>query len=228
MEELCIKYGLDKNPPTHNYLKVYEELFNYKRFCISSLLEIGLGVNGFSLWNTKKNFKEGNSVFFWNEYFPNANIYGIDIEFDSLALSIQEEAFYRGLSRSYITQNYLDNEINNKVDKVFTYICDQNNSNNLTDLMKKIGNVDIIIDDGSHVYEHQVTSLQTLIKCINPGGYYIIEDVFTDNKNKLYNLDDIPDDIKMYINNHFKKTVIFDHCTINITHQYILIFEYIL
>ena len=225
MEQLCINYGLDKNPPNHNYSKVYEQYLSSKRLQIGSLLEIGLGVNGFSLYQKNVNFKEGNSVFFWNEYFPNASIYGIDIEFEYLPDYIKEIVYNKGLCRSYNTTDYLNNELNNKKDKVFTYICDQNNSNSLTDLMTKIGNVDIIIDDGSHIYEHQRTSLVTLIKYINPGGYYIIEDVFTDNKNKLYNLENINEDTKNYINNNFKKYVIFDECSTNITHQYMLIFE---
>ena len=38
---------------------------------------------------------------------------------------------------------------------------------------------DIIIDDGSHVPQHQITSLACLLPALNPGGLYIIENVET-------------------------------------------------
>jgi hypothetical protein len=36
---------------------------------------------------------------------------------------------------------------------------------------------DIIIDDGSHVGEHILTSFKILWSTVKPGGYYIIEDL---------------------------------------------------
>ncbi len=38
---------------------------------------------------------------------------------------------------------------------------------------------DIIIDDGSHVPQHQIISLACLLRALNPGGLYIIEDLKT-------------------------------------------------
>ncbi len=38
---------------------------------------------------------------------------------------------------------------------------------------------DIIIDDGSHVPQHQIISLACLLPALNPGGLYIIEDLET-------------------------------------------------
>jgi hypothetical protein len=50
----------------------------------------------------------------------------------------------------------------------------------LQETAKKLGGgFDLIIDDGSHVPEHQVLSARTLIPPIlNPDGIYIIEDVW--------------------------------------------------
>jgi hypothetical protein len=38
---------------------------------------------------------------------------------------------------------------------------------------------DIIIDDGSHIMDHQIVTLNRLFKHLNDGGIYIIEDVCT-------------------------------------------------
>ena len=45
--------------------------------------------------------------------------------------------------------------------------------------MEKYGGFDIIIDDGSHIMEHQQTSLQILSQYMKPYGTYIIEDIET-------------------------------------------------
>merc|ERR1711934_265130 len=37
--------------------------------------------------------------------------------------------------------------------------------------------IDVVIDDGGHLFEQQLTSLQTLFPRINSGGVYIIEDL---------------------------------------------------
>jgi len=41
------------------------------------------------------------------------------------------------------------------------------------------GKFDVVIDDGSHVPSHQLTSFESLWPSIVPGGFYFIEDVFT-------------------------------------------------
>ena len=38
---------------------------------------------------------------------------------------------------------------------------------------------DIIIDDGSHIPGHQLTSLACLLPALNPGGLYVIEGLET-------------------------------------------------
>lgn len=39
------------------------------------------------------------------------------------------------------------------------------------------GNYDVIIDDGSHVKEHQMIAARTLMPYLAVGGVYIVEDV---------------------------------------------------
>jgi hypothetical protein len=83
----------------------------------------------------------------WRDYFSKAVITGIDIKRPTVD-----------------TTGY------------WFYICDQSNEENLNELLPN-ENFDIIIDDGSHVLEHQITSRKCLFKRLNKGGLYIIEDI---------------------------------------------------
>ncbi len=52
----------------------------------------------------------------------------------------------------------------------------------LEDLVRvgvKHGPFDIIIEDGSHMWEHQITTLRTLFPFVTAGGMYIVEDLET-------------------------------------------------
>jgi hypothetical protein len=93
----------------------------------------------------------GTSLKMWYEYFPNATIHAIDV----------------------------DNHSDKNNERVKTYICDQSNRQNLESLMQNIGDMDIIIDDGSHVVNHQQISLGVLFKYVKNGGQYWIEDLHT-------------------------------------------------
>src|SRR5262249_29171901 len=37
----------------------------------------------------------------------------------------------------------------------------------------------VILDDASHFWPHQILGLERLLKCLEPGGVYIIEDLVT-------------------------------------------------
>ena len=54
---------------------------------------------------------------------------------------------------------------------------DQGNPDDLARLAEVIGEVDAIIDDGSHLSEHQLLSLEALWPCVREGGIYVIEDI---------------------------------------------------
>ena len=58
-------------------------------------------------------------------------------------------------------------------------IIDQSNIQNLIDLGVKHGPFDIIVEDGSHLWEHQITSLRTLFPFVKDQGFYIVEDLQT-------------------------------------------------
>jgi hypothetical protein len=93
----------------------------------------------------------GASLAMWAEYFPRGQITGIDIAEKRLALDARIK-FFRG----------------SQDDPAFLKsVCDAR------------GPFDVIIDDGSHVPKHVVTSFHVLFPALTEGGLYIIEDVQT-------------------------------------------------
>lgn len=102
---------------------------------------------------------EGSSINMWRDFFINGKIYGLDI----------------------------NKEYTHEKGKVFK--GDQNDINVLTKITKEIGKCMVIIDDGSHVPEHQLLGFNYLFEhCLDFGGVYIIEDIETSywQKGELY------------------------------------------
>ena len=61
------------------------------------------------------------------------------------------------------------------------YTGDQANKTLLQQIVLQEGRsgLDVIIDDGGHTMQQQLTSLQFLWELIRPGGFYVIEDLGT-------------------------------------------------
>ena len=94
---------------------------------------------------------QGSSIRMWEEYFPNSMIYGID-----------------NLESSRAVEN----------NRVRIFIGKQEDTSFLCDVIRDIGgNFDIIIDDGGHMVEQQISSFDYLIDYVKNGGVYIIEDI---------------------------------------------------
>jgi hypothetical protein len=93
----------------------------------------------------------GESLRMWKDYFPNSTIYGIDI---------YDKSFHQ-----------------KKRIKIFQ--GSQNDPDFLKFVAKQIGNINIVIDDGSHVNEHIITSFTTLFPFLSNNGYNVIEDIQT-------------------------------------------------
>ncbi len=93
----------------------------------------------------------GGSLRMWKKYFPFGNIFSIDIH-DKTALQENRITIMQG----------------SQTDEIF-----------LDRLLEKMGVPDIIIDDGSHVNEHVLTTFRLLFPKLRSGGIYVIEDVQT-------------------------------------------------
>jgi hypothetical protein len=161
---LCDKYGSDKGETTsdgkpygwqsHTYTDYYELLFQLRRKDVESVIECGIGTNNPELTSTMGvKGKPGASLRVWRDYFPNANIIGIDIDADILF----EE------------------------DRIKTYQCDQTSKSSIEDFIDRScvneKTVDVIIDDGLHEFHAGVSLFEGLNKCFADDGVYIIEDI---------------------------------------------------
>lgn len=92
----------------------------------------------------------GCSLRLWRDYFSRANVFGLDID--------PARAIHSG-------------------ERIKVVIGDQSNPQCLSDLARKAGGFDIVIDDGSHIVSYILTSLNTLWPFVRPGGLYVIEDL---------------------------------------------------
>jgi hypothetical protein len=143
LTRLAIKHGTDKWG-LHFYTPVYHRLFCHLRERPLRLLEIGVG--GYNFQTTG-----GASLTMWADYFPSAEITGVDIAEKRLALG-PRIAVFRG---------------------------SQDDPQFLAHVCKERGPFDIIIDDGSHICKHVVASFNILFPELADGGIYVIEDVQT-------------------------------------------------
>jgi len=119
----------------------------FKNKKVRKLLEIGIGYPG--TMAHVPGYKIGASLFMWRDFFPQAKIYGCDL---------REETIF--------TDRHIE-----------TFICDQSKPAELVAMIDQIGSPDVIIDDGSHITEHQIISAKTLIPMLAKNGIYVIEDV---------------------------------------------------
>lgn len=99
---------------------------------------------------------EGHSIAMWKEFLPDADIWGIDINTSSIKFDLQNCTIIRGDATSENLGPFLG-------DKRFDYI----------------------IDDGSHLLDHQVRSFELLFPFLKDDGLYFIEDITLVNANML-------------------------------------------
>lgn len=97
--------------------------------------------------------QRGKSLRMWYDYFPNAHIYGYDI---------LKARRLRRFNR----------------DRITTFSGDQSKREDLNRFIQAHGgDFDIIIDDGSHVSDHQFISLGSLFYYLKKNGWYFVEDL---------------------------------------------------
>jgi hypothetical protein len=97
------------------------------------------------------------SLRMWEDYFPNATVHGIDI-----------------------------NDLrHNQQERINIYVGDQNDHDAMREIFESNKlTPKIIIDDGSHKIHHQLSTLATLFRYLEPGGLNVIEDIVQFNLKK--------------------------------------------
>jgi hypothetical protein len=150
-------FGSDKGHPedktTHNYTKIYDILFNDIRNQPLRVFELGIGTTNLNVAsNMGSDGSPGASLRGWKHYFPNAQIFGADID-----------------------EGCLFQEPN-----IQTFQCDQTNPESIKKLWENpdlTEGFDIIIEDGLHIFNANVTFFENSFHKLNLGGVFIIEDI---------------------------------------------------
>ena len=113
-------------------------------------------------------------------YFDKANIFSADINPDMF--------------------KYKSNRITN-------FYVDSSSRNSLkNDLINKKNNFDIIIEDASHMLKDQIISLFMLFPLVNPGGYFIVEELDFPETREDMRVDQTKPDLKQILQNILKNT----------------------
>ena len=166
---LCDKYNSDKGSlslakasypwPAHTYGSIYNLIFEHTRHNIRSVLECGIGPITTAFQEEGLRTEGLSSLSIWRDYFPNANIVGVDIDVESLVSSARIQSF--------------------KVDQTdFDGVMEFWQRNELPEF-------DVMIDDGLHSYDAITIFFQASFHKLSENGTYIIEDVHSDDLNKL-------------------------------------------
>ena len=98
-----------------------------------------------------KNGKPGASLRVWRDYFPNAHVYGADID-----------------------ENILFEE-----DRIKTFHLDQTSPGSIAQLWDQldVNDFDFMIDDGLHYFDAGICLFENSISKLAKSGTYVIEDV---------------------------------------------------
>ena len=140
---IAIRHGSDKYGG-HLYTPTYHRLFASIRNDPVRMLEIGVG--GYEAERAG-----GLSLRMWAEYFPNAQITGLDISRKSIDIG----------------------------DRVQIFQGSQDDPAILKRLVEQRGPFDIVLDDGSHQVRHMLATFAILYPLMTENGIYLIEDTQT-------------------------------------------------
>ena len=199
---LSQKYGSDKgsfaaeNPypwRPHTYANYYHVLFGRQRNTVQRVFECGIGSADITITsNMTADGATGASLRMWREYFPNASIWGGDID-----------------PKAIFQEN-----------RISTFLLDQTNPQSIQEFWANTntGDFDIMIDDGLHSFEAGKTLFENSVFKLSENGIYVIEDVniFDVLRYKKY-FNSLSFNVN-YVNLYFGRNIISDDCLITITH----------
>ena len=105
------------------------------------------------------------SMHMWRGYFPNATLYGWDND-----------------------ENLLEKAKSQKIPRCHYGYINMNDVNSILEAFNSAkGLFDVLIDDSTHAFEHQVLFAHMAVRFVKPGGMIIIEDVFRQWDENRYN-----------------------------------------
>jgi trans-aconitate methyltransferase len=132
LHELGLKFGTDKAVP-HDYLDIYDEYFSNRTSDVRTVLEFGVD--------------KGASVRMWREYFPHAEIWGLDC----VPIVIDEPRIHIVIG-------------NEKDQSVLSRIAPG-------------ARLDFVVHDSSHYINDQIPTFEAIWPRVASGGIFVIEDL---------------------------------------------------
>jgi hypothetical protein len=136
----------------HNYADFYEILLSSRRGLVRQVIECGIGTNNEDVpGHMTSSGQPGASLRAWRDYFPSAQVIGLDID-----------------ERILFTEQRIE-----------TYAVDQTDQLQVADLWRelRLSSVDLVIDDGLHTFEAGVKFFEAAFPILAKHGIYVIEDV---------------------------------------------------
>ncbi len=155
IDDLLNKHASDKQSQ-NGYAPIYHALFKNLRHAPIHLLEIGIGTVLPNVYcsmygHDLPGYRPGASLRAWRDYFahPDARIYGMDVQPDT---TITDEP------------------------RITTLLCNSIDTKRVNETLAG-KHFDIVVDDGSHIAEQQITTFKNIWPFLAKGGLYVLEDV---------------------------------------------------
>ena len=161
--EQLVDTSLTDKSTIHSYLPLYEKLLQSKKETAKNVLEIGIYFGG--------------SIKLWNDYFTNANIYGLDI-----------------LDINHVWEGIKNN------DKIILYTSTDAYDTNffVSNFLNRNVRFDFMLDDGPHTLESMKQFIKLYSQVMKHDGILMIEDVPSLEWIELL-VNEVPENMKQFI-----------------------------
>jgi hypothetical protein len=148
LNELANKHGTDKGDGNYDR---HDYAKTYDQL-ITKIMRAGseswIRMLEIGVWDPRN---PGASVRMWRDFLPLAEIHGVDVAPGSIGLE--------------------------KECRTTIHLVNQGDASAMESLAREVGSLDLVVDDGSHIADHQIVSFRALWPSIKPGGFYAIEDL---------------------------------------------------
>lgn len=148
------------------YGGLYDVLLAPHRETIRCVVEIGIGTmipgadSSMVGWS-QDHYRPGGSLRAWRDFFPRAEIHGVDPAPDTQLIGEP---------------------------RIHTHLCDSRNAEQVSEVLAALKHLpDLIIDDGLHDAPSQMATLRNFLPALRPGGLYVVEDVLPANVQQVLN-----------------------------------------
>lgn len=191
LNRLALKYGTDKQMTQHSYTETYAALFPPTEYASDTEVQLTTTGKGCEPICTLKHRPSrsretvtrvleigvffGSSIRMWRDYFPKAEIVGID---PFLGIHGNKHKFSN-------PTKFLEQWRRGQVgDRIRLVVADQHNVTQLTSIVHQLSQggqkgFDLMVDDGSHNHQDILQTWGVLWPLVAPGGIYVLEDTCT-------------------------------------------------